>query len=545
MNERIGVLFMIKKLVEKLESKLSYELLGALMDVCVSEKRHDVNKEYVRRLAAKGSRDTGKSVKARGKYLEIYKKSLLFEARDDFDSYLQYVEFERDADKRFYMPRRRLIEKIVYALQDINDDKLDLLSISQPPGTGKSTLGIFFLSWQMGKYPDMPNLASAHSDKLTRSFYDGVYSIITDPEYLWADVFPSVRLVGTNAKDESIDLDKPKRFKSLTCRSIDGSLTGATRCERILYADDLVSGIEEAMSKDRMDTLWCKYTNDLKSRKKLGCKEIHIATRWSIHDVIGRLEQQYGDDERSRFLAFPALDENGKSNFDYLGGVGFDTKYFIDMRESLDDVSWRALFQNEPIEREGILYNEDELRRYFELPENEPDAVVGVCDTKNKGTDYAFLPVAYTYGNDYYIDDCVCDNGLPDIVDARLADILVRDKVKMCRFESNNAGERIADKVNDLVKKQGGVCHITKKYTTSNKETKIIINSAWVKEHCLFKDKTKYEAKSDYGKMMRFLCGYTVAGKNKNDDVPDGMAMLAEFVQSLSGNKIEVFKRMF
>ncbi|MEF9987689.1 MAG: hypothetical protein RR797_01295, partial [Christensenella sp.] len=68
---------MIKKLIEKLESKLSYELLGALMDVCISEERHDVNKGCVRRLAAKGSRDTGKSVKARGKYLEIYKKSLL------------------------------------------------------------------------------------------------------------------------------------------------------------------------------------------------------------------------------------------------------------------------------------------------------------------------------------------------------------------------------------------------------------------------------------------------------------------------------------
>lgn len=533
------------KLVDRLQAGMNCDLLAGLMDVCISGELHDINRQYVRRFSAIGSRDVGKSVKARLKYSEIYKKSLLFEARDDFDSFLQYVEYERDPDKKFYMPRRKIIAPVVGALQRIADDALDLLSISMPPGTGKSTIGIFYLTWVMGKWPDMPNLASAHSDKLTRSFYDGVLSILTDPEYLWADVFPGVRLVGTNAKDESIDLDKAKRFKSLTCRSIDGSLTGATRCEKILYADDLVSGIEEAMSKERMDTLWGKYTNDLKSRKKLGCKEIHIATRWSIHDPIGRLQQMYGDDPRALFFAMPALDENEESNFNYSGEVGFDTKYFIDMRGSLDDVSWRALYQNEPIEREGILYDEDELRRYFELPECDPDAIVGVCDTKDKGTDYAFLPVAFGYGDDWYIDDCVCDNGLPDIVDARLADVLVRNKVKMSCFESNSAGGRIADKVNDTVKKHGGICHITKKFTTSNKETRIIINSAWVKEHCLFKDKTVIKPNSDYAKMLRFLCGYTVAGKNKNDDVPDGMAMLAEFVQSLSGQKVEVFDRRF
>ena len=41
------------------------------------------------------------------------------------------------------------------------------------------------------------------------------------------------------------------------------------------------------------------------------------------------------------------------------------------------------------------------------------------------------------------------------------------------------------------------------------------------------------------------LCSYTVAGKNKHDDVPDGMAMLSEFAQSFNRNKVEVFARYF
>ncbi|RDY21433.1 hypothetical protein [Criibacterium bergeronii] len=473
----------------------------------------------------------------------LHKKVLLLAAPYDFDSYLLYVEWDREPDKKFYAPRREVLLPTVQAMQDLSDDKLDLLTISMPPGTGKSTLGIFYLSKVMGNFPDGQNLASAHSGMLTRSFYEGVNQIITDPEYLWKDVFPGVYIAATNSKEETIDLNKKHRFSTLTCRAINASLTGATRCDKILYADDLCSGIEEAMSKDRLDKLWSSYTNDLKSRKKEGAKEIHIATRWSIHDVIGRLELQYGDDPRAKFIVLPALDSEGESNFNYGYGVGFSKDYFEDMRVNLDEASFKALFMNQPIEREGLLYHSDELRRYFELPLGEPDAIIGICDTKDRGSDYAFLPAAYVYRNDYYIEDCVCDNGLPNVVDARLVDILIRHKVGMCRFESNSAGGRIAEKIQTEIKKREGITRITTKFTSTNKETKIIVNSAWVKEHCLFKDESLYKRNSDYGKMINMLVSYTVAGRNKNDDVPDGMAMLAEFAQSLSGAKVEIFKR--
>lgn len=518
------------------------DLLGLCKVLTDPAEGHKLNKE-VRRYnsLALQRRDHTKTAAL----LNIQKKSLLFDAPVELDSYLRYVEWDREREKRFYLPRRRVLYPVVRALQALEDDELDLVTISMPPGTGKSTLGIFLLSHIMGRWPDSPNLVSAHSGLLTRSFYDGVGQIIQDPEYLYADVFPEAKLYATNVKEETIDLVKFHRFSTLTCRAIGASLTGATRCEKLLYADDLVSGIEEAMSRERMDKLWLAYTNDLKSRKKQGCKELHIATRWSVHDPIGRLEQEYGSDPRAKFIVLPALDADGESNFNYDYGVGFDKAYFEDMQKNLDDASFRALFMNEPIEREGLLYSGQELRRFFELPKRTPDAVLAICDTKDKGTDYAFLPVAYQYGEDYYIADCVCDNAAPGAVNARLVSILLKHKVQLARFESNNAGGAVAEKVQGAVKRKGGRTHITTKYTTANKETKIIVNSPWVKEHCLFLDESLYKRNSDYGRMMWFLCSYTMAGKNKNDDVPDGMAMLAEYVQSLTGNKVEVVRRPF
>jgi predicted phage terminase large subunit-like protein len=515
------------------------DLLALCLGAEDTQFAHQLNKE-VRRYNTLALRED-----PRGNpwLYELRKKSLLFDAPVEFEAYLQYVEWDREPKKRFYMPRRKVLLPVVHTLQDLMDDKLDLVTISMPPGTGKSTLGIFLLSWIMGRWPDSPNLASAHSGLLTRSFYDGVSQIIQDPEYLWKDVFPNAPFHSTNAKEETIDLVKPHRFSTLTCRAIGASLTGATRCEKLLYADDLVSGIEEAMNRERLDKLWLSYTNDLKSRKKDGAKELHIATRWSVHDPIGRLEQEYGDSDRARFIVLPALDENGESNFNYAYGVGFSKEYFEDMMKNLDDASFRALFMNQPIEREGLLYSETELRRYFELPEGEPDAIISICDTKDKGTDYGFLPVAYQYGQDYYIEDCVCDNSAPGVVESRFVSVLLKNKVQLSRFESNSAGGKVAEKVQKELKEKGGRTHITTKYTTSNKETKIIVNSPWVKEHCLFKDDTMYHRNSDYGRMMWFLTSYSMMGKNKHDDVPDGLAMLAEYAQSFEGAKVTVFRR--
>lgn len=479
------------------------------------------------------------------KIWDLRKSMLVYNARVYFDDYLLYMEYERDPEKKFYPPRRNTFLPVVQSMQELIDDKLDLLTVSLPPGTGKTTLGVFFLTWVIGKYPDKPNLASSHSNMITKGFFDEALNLTQDNEYLWKDVFPYVTQIIPNSKEETIDINKKHRFSTLTCRAINASLTGGTRCEKILYCDDLVSGIEEAMSKERLDSLWIKYTNDLKSRKKLGAKEIHIATRWSVHDPIGRLQRERMDDPRARFISVPALNEDGESNFNFKYNVGFDTPYYVDMKNTLDDVSWKCLYMNEPIEREGLLYHEEELRRYFDLPEGEPLAIWAACDTKDKGSDYEVCLIAYQYGNDYYIEDCVVDNNKPEIVEARVENLLVQHKPHLAQFESNSAGGRVAKDVQEHIKQRGCRTKITTKWTTQNKETKILVNSPYVKDRFLFKDSSKYSSKSDYAKMISMLCSYTMAGKNKHDDVPDAMSMLSILVQGANQAKVEVVQRPF
>lgn len=482
-----------------------------------------------------------------GAFNDMYYKALMFEAKNQqVDSGLLYLERYRIPKERFYEPRREVFLKhnIIQSLQDMMDDELDIFCLSVPPGCGKSTLEDFFLSLVGGWFPNDFNLSSAHSSILTRSLYDGVLEIINDPvEYAWHELFPTIKIQGTNAKETTVNLERNGRFKTWTFRSIDGSLTGATRCNRFLTADDLVSGIEEALNKARLETLWTKVTNDLRSRRLDGCKEFYIATRWSVHDPIGKLQQLYAGNPRARFIAIPALNEDGESNFQFVVN-GFSTKYFLDMKETMDEISFNCLFQQKPVEREGLLLPPDELRRFYLnkdqvpekqneftiMPTRDPDAIWGVCDTKDKGTDYESLPIAYQFGEDFYIPDVVFDDNTDyATLDRKTADILIRHQPHKVCFESNQAGGRIADNIEKMIK---GKCRtiIDTKYTTANKETKILVNSDWIKKHCLFLEPALYKPKSDYGLFMGNVTTYTTKAKMPHDDGIDSLAMLAEYV---------------
>ena len=483
--------------------------------------------------------------------LDLYYRTHLFDAPHFFDSFCIYIEKDRSPEKRFYLPRRKQLLPCVEALQELEMGEIELLGISEPPGVGKTTLAEFFLAWTVGRNPYLPNLIGSHNNSFLGGMYGEMIRIL-DPmgEYRWSDVFPGLAVIGTNAKDMMIgigyDKSEDMRFKTLEFSSIGSGNAGKVRAMNILYCDDLVDGIETAMSRDRLDKLWQMYYTDLRQRKVgTRTKELHIATRWSLHDVLGRLEQEYEGDPRAKFIRFPALNEDDESNFDYPFGLGYTTEALHKQRDIMDEPSWRALYMNEPIEREGTLFDPSELRRYFALPDKEPDAVLAICDTKEQGADFCVCPVFYQYGNDFYLESAICDNGKVEVVQERVAQILVAHKVKQCRIESNRGGTMFAQIVEKRVRELGGMTSIQTKWTQTNKDTRIQINSALVKERILFKDDSYYSQNREYREMMMQLTSYSMMGKNKHDDVPDALALFVDWQMSDRANIATIMKRPF
>ncbi len=482
--------------------------------------------------------------------LDVENQSLLFDAPYDFDAFCRYIESEREDDKQFYLPRRKQLYPLALALQDLEMGRLKMLGLSLPPGIGKTALAIFFICFTSGRHPEMQSIIGSHNIEFVKGVYDEILRVLSPKgEYLWHRVFPNVPLSGTNAKDLRIDLGRRKRFQTIELVSIKSGNAGKVRATNLLYCDDLVEGIEQAMNRDRMDALWRSYTVDLKQREQGAfVKELHIATRWSVHDVVGRLEATYGGRPDARFINVPVEDEEtGKSNFNYPYGLGYSEETIAEIREAMDPSAYKALYLGQPIEYEGQLYVEDELRRYFELPDGEPDAILAVCDTKTTGTDYCVLPIVYQYGTNFFVEDVVCENYAPDIVETNVVQMLLKHSVQAAQFESNVAGGKMAQVVQKRIEDAGGRTHITTKWTNSVKDTKIMVNAPWVKQHCLFRDNSVLKGAewNEYRLMLRQLCGYTLAGKNKHDDVPDAFAQLALYIDGKASSKIKLQKRWF
>lgn len=486
--------------------------------------------------------------------MNIHKSALMLSAQNNhFDSFLQYLEFGRSPDKRFYLPRRKVLRPIVNAFQEVADGKLDLLTVSQPKRTGKTTLGLLFVLFRAGQNPNGSSICSGAGNDLVKSFYNGCLDILTKPEeYLFYELFPRATLEATNADEKTINLEKKKRFASITCRSIDGALTGSTEAtpEGVMYLDDLVSDELEANNRTRLDTLWDKVRGDLLGRRLEGCPIVAQGTRYSLYDPIGRLQEIAPTmGWRTKVLEIPALDPiTDESNFEIVlnGKPMFTTGYYRKERELVTPVQWASQFQQEPYESKGLTFPEDKLNRYFELPVDiEPDAIIAVCDTAESGSDSCSMPIAYLYGEDVFIEDVVFDNSSPDVTKPQCAKKLIEHKVSTAMFESNNAGSYFARDVGEIVKKSKGKVSIRTKRTISNKQTRIEMASDGILKHFYFKDKSKYERGSQYWCFMKELTSYTRSGKVPHDDAPDSLSLLENELRNLSAGKAEIFKRPF
>lgn len=484
--------------------------------------------------------------KVKYEIIDRFYEVLLLEAQNKIvDSGFRYLERKRELKERFYMPRRKQFLKIglVDALQGMIDDKYDILCISLIPGAGKTSVEKFFNALVIGWFPKDFTLFYSHSGDITRMYYDGVYDIVTNTdEYTWNEIFPDLHVTSTNAKMEQFNVGKYKPFPSVQCTSVGSKNAGKVRASKFLLVDDMIGGIEEAMNPSILDKLWDKYAVDARQRKiqdtdGKNCKEIHIATRWSVHDVIGRIQNMYAGNPRVKVIAVPDIDPvTGESNFEYEYS-GFTKDFFADQQLLMDDISYRCLYKQEPIEREGLLFPDDKIRRYLHLPHGEPEMITAQCDTKGKGTDYFVMPVLQKYGEDYYCVDCVCDNTADyEMQYENASNAIVNNEVQECEFERNAGGDRVAMEVNKRVEQKGWICNITDVPTETNKEARIFQCSNWILQHVIFKDSSLYKPNEPYGVMMSLLKQYSASGKKQLDDVPDVFSNFA--IRMTKGNRV-------
>lgn len=488
----------------------------------------------------------------------------------DFESFCIAMEWNRPIEKQFYLPRARLLKKhgFVQGIQDLIDDKLDLLVLNAPPRVSKSTIGLFLQVLLGSISPDESILGAGHSVSLVQSFYSEILSLLTDDQYRYNKIFPNNKIVNKSAEQYYVDLNKNKRFHTFNYVSIESGGTGKVQAERLLYCDDLVKDVEQANNPDRLEKLYYNYTGTIKDRKiqrlcKDGvyrpCPELHICTPWSLHDVTSRVisnARNSGDMSRVRIVSVPCYDENGESNFMYDYGKGFNTQYYKDMEAAEDPVIFSAKYLMTPIERDGIVFSKDNVSFYNELPGREPDRIIAYADPTHGGADYFSLPVGYVYGNEIYIEDVLFENnfGGDDYIRPKICNIIIRNKVTRFGIEKPNGGDFLATLVEQDLKAKNYHCNITTHSVPTNKSKndRILARQNEIKGiateantyRIYFKNLDLLKGDRPYLNAMRQLFTWNQNPNMKNkqhDDFPDSLAGMLTNILNGSRNVAKTF----
>lgn len=500
------------------------------------------------------------------RFEELYWQAMLFEAPYRFESFLLYMEKNRQPKKRFYQPRAKTLKIVVDDLQDLEDGLLDFYGLSLPPRVGKSTLCIFFLAWVIGKRPESHNAMSGHSGILADRFYNDVQKLTENEEYTFREIFPKVQLYKKSADKNELSYDEVESFATLTCRGIDGTWTGAVdiSSDGYLYVDDLVRDRTESLSPVRLENRYQDYLNVLVDRKNDGSRELMVGTRWNVIDPLGKVETENKHNPRYRFRKIPALNENDESNFDYEYGKGFSTKYYIALRTRLDKNEWEAKYMQRPFIREGLIFPENELE-YFNgvVPEGGFVRVVGVTDVAWGGGDSLSMPVGFEYENGLiYIVDWIFNKGTKETTIPLVCGKIMGNGIQQTQFEADNGGEMYAKYVSDWLIAQGYKCSITHK-KAPNKQAKlarIIQYSDDIKRnfrfltpnHVIDREANKnddadngvkrFRRSKEYDAAMEELTMLVAIGKNEHDDSGDSLAQLEKFLEG-GVAKVEIRSR--
>ena len=472
----------------------------------------------------------------------------------DFESFCIAMEWNRPIHKQFYLPRARLLKKhgVVQGIQDLIDDKLDLLVLNLPPRIGKTSVGLFLQVLLGGMSPDESILAAGHSVGLIQSFYGEIINLITGEEYRYNEIFPNNHIVNKSAEYLYLDLNKERRFHTYNYVSIEAGGTGKVQAERLLYCDDLVKDVEQANNPQRLEKLYYNYTGTIKDRKiqrlcKDGvyrpCPEIHINTPWSLHDVTSRVVANAKEDDMSRvrIISVPCYDENGESNFMYDYGKGFNTKYYRDMEIAEDPVIFSAKYLMRPIERDGLVFNKENISFYSELPSEAPDRVVAYADVSHGGDDYFSMPIGYVYGNEVYIESVLFKHkfGGDDYIRPYVRDMIMAHNVTRCGVEKNNGGDYFATLMQNDLRDKSYRCNITTHNAPTNKSKldRILACQNEIKGvasenntyRLYFKSAESVKGDKDYLEAMQNLYGWNQnpsAQNKQHDDFPDSLAGL-------------------
>ena len=208
------------------------------------------------------------------------------------------------------------------------------------------------------------------------------------------------------------------------------------------------------------------------------------------------------------------------------------TEEYLEKKKRTNPDIWQAEYQQSPVDIQGRLFDNLNFITQLEFNEitanNEIEGTLAYIDVADQGKDYTALAVCALINKQLFITDYVFSRENTDTTLPKCAGMLNKHNTSYCRVESNSMGAMFSRQLQKLTPST----RILQVHNTTNKETRIIMNSSWIQNKIIFVQTDTPECHL----FIENLVGYSKEGRNKNDDAPDCLAGLSIFIQSMFKN---------
>jgi len=295
-------------------------------------------------------------------------------------------------------------------LDDFVDGKITRLMILCPPRHGKSELVSRRLpAYIFGKYPNAEIISASYGDSLAKRMNRDVQRVIDSELYM--DVFPDVRLFGTNIRTlarghylRNSDIFEIVGFNgSYRSCGVGGGITGMGMNFGII--DDPIKNAAQAASKAYRESVWEWYQSTLYTRLEripggTAGGILLTLTPWHFDDIAGRLLQTEKD--KWTVIKFPAIKDSNANPDDpreYGGALWSEKKNLEELEYTktlLGSYYFSALYQCDPKPEGGMIVDVRWFSRYDTPPSDM--RIVQSWDTAHKASQLNDYSVCTTWG---------------------------------------------------------------------------------------------------------------------------------------------------
>jgi predicted phage terminase large subunit-like protein len=265
----------------------------------------------------------------------------------------QLLAFARFIDPNFVTPRH--LKLVAEKLEKIEKGKIKRLIICMPPRFGKTYLtSQMFLSWLLGRNPRREIILTSYNDSKAEEYTSWARDICKSDKF--KTVFPDFVM---DDKKQAAGEWRTEQGGKVIAAGIKGGITGYGA--HYLIIDDPVKDYDQAVSDIMQEKVWNRYRADMRTRLYPDAAIIVIMTRWTTTDLAGRLVEHEGLIENGGkwdMLSLPMLDEKGTP----LWKEAYDLKEIQDIRSSLGEKIFQALYQQTPVDLVGTVFTDPIFR---------------------------------------------------------------------------------------------------------------------------------------------------------------------------------------